>query len=223
MIGIYRIYRKSDGRSYIGKSINIEQRISGHFSDKRQNCPLIARAISKHGIDSFDVEILEICSEENLNHRESHWIATMDSIAPNGYNLRSGGEGGNFHLTTKQKMRKAALNRFSNKEDHPSFGKPRSQSTREKIRKTLTGRYSGTKNPFYGKNHSESTKRKIGSQSKGRNVGMKSSQFRKDLRQQAKKIYNLYQAGKSYRFLGRHFNTSGATIKKVINEYQHGK
>jgi hypothetical protein len=41
------------------------------------------------------------------------------------------------------------------------IGKPRSEETRQKLSKALTGRFVGENNPFYGKHHTDETKKKI--------------------------------------------------------------
>jgi predicted GIY-YIG superfamily endonuclease len=38
-VGIYRIYNKITGRSYVGQSSNIENRIKQHFSKIRSSFP----------------------------------------------------------------------------------------------------------------------------------------------------------------------------------------
>ena len=35
-------------------------------------------------------EVIEECSNNLLNDREQHWIRELDTLAPKGYNLRSG-------------------------------------------------------------------------------------------------------------------------------------
>lgn len=49
-------------------------------------------AINKYGIENFTFEIIEECSEEQLNNRERYWIAYYDTYH-NGYNRTVGGEG----------------------------------------------------------------------------------------------------------------------------------
>lgn len=49
-------------------------------------------ALEKYGNDYFNVEILELCDESNLNSREEFWIQTLNTTAPNGYNLTKGGD-----------------------------------------------------------------------------------------------------------------------------------
>lgn len=46
-------------------------------------------------------------------------------------------------------------------ENHPSYGKPRSDETREKLRMAMLGKFDGEKHPQYGKKRSEETCRKM--------------------------------------------------------------
>ena len=55
-------------------------------------------------------------------------------------------------------MKQHALKRFSNKENHPNFGKPLSEKTKENIRKALKGR---SYNELHGKEKAKEIKTKI--------------------------------------------------------------
>lgn len=78
--GIYRITNKVNGHMYIGMSKDIKSRIKNHYSHglngKRQDDldkPLY-KAFKKYGIENFDWDILEECSEDKLKEREIYWI-----------------------------------------------------------------------------------------------------------------------------------------------------
>ena len=72
MIGIYKITKKSNGKSYIGQSNDIERRINEH---KYKIDLAIDQAINKYGIDAFEYEIIEECELSQLDEREKYWIA----------------------------------------------------------------------------------------------------------------------------------------------------
>ena len=55
---IYRIYNRINGKSYIGKSINPDERIYKHLNG-RGGSPVLRHALKKYGKDAFCVEILE--------------------------------------------------------------------------------------------------------------------------------------------------------------------
>ena len=153
LIGIYAIRCLPTGKQYIGQSTNIKDRISVHLS-KGCNCRYLTRAIKKYERHNFVSEILELCSESILDDRESHWISTLDTVAPNGLNLAYGGEGGG----RRSKETKRLMSEKKSGKNHPlygkrgkechMYGKTRSKETRQKIANTLKGRYTGKDNPF---------------------------------------------------------------------------
>ena len=67
MIGIYKITKKENGKSYIGQSNDIERRFSEHKT--KIDIP-IEIAIKKYGADAFDFEVIEECETSQLNERE---------------------------------------------------------------------------------------------------------------------------------------------------------
>ena len=64
MIGIYKITKKSNGKSYIGQSNDIYRRFNEHKYKKEL---AIDQAIQKYGADAFDFEVLEECSLNELD------------------------------------------------------------------------------------------------------------------------------------------------------------
>lgn len=102
LAGIYVITHIQTGRKYVGQSFDADSRIkhyrygSGHAE--------IGRAIKEHGIDAFSFEVIErIHDEKQLSDREAHWIATLGTVSPNGFNMKSCGitkfHHGREHLT----------------------------------------------------------------------------------------------------------------------------
>ena len=90
---IYKITSLINYMIYVGKTTRpLKERISEHCRQK--NSSLIDRAVQKHGIENFKIEILEQCETiEQLNEREIFWIATLNCKKPNGYNMTDGGDG----------------------------------------------------------------------------------------------------------------------------------
>lgn len=90
MIGIYKITNLTNGNSYIGQSIDIEQRLKQHFRNAFNththtfHYPL-SRAIRKYGVDNFKTEILENTSVEELTLKEQYWIDYYNTLTK-GYN-----------------------------------------------------------------------------------------------------------------------------------------
>lgn len=91
MIGIYKITKKENGKAYIGQSNNIERRFTQHcYKGEKARIPLDV-AIKKYGKDAFTFEVIEECTPEQLNERESYWIKYYDTVK-NGYNCSEGGD-----------------------------------------------------------------------------------------------------------------------------------
>ena len=88
MIGIYKITKKENGKSYIGQSNDIKRRFQEHKTKK--DIP-IELAIQKYGVDAFDFEILEECELSELDTKEVYWIAYYNTFKGIGYNCNSGG------------------------------------------------------------------------------------------------------------------------------------
>lgn len=88
MIGIYKITKKENGKSYIGQSNDIERRFSEHKI--KINIP-IEVVIKKYGTDAFNFEIIEECPLDKLDEREKYWIAFYNTYKEFGYNCNEGG------------------------------------------------------------------------------------------------------------------------------------
>lgn len=94
--GIYGITNKINGKKYIGKAKNIEDRWKDHtYKSRWKRFPnkTLYRAFQKYGIENFAFEIIEECEESVQNERERYWIAYYNS-KKNGYNETDGGDGG---------------------------------------------------------------------------------------------------------------------------------
>lgn len=91
--GIYKITNTINQKSYIGQSLNIEERWKRHkwYQVKYAKYPLYL-AFNKYGIDKFQFEILEECSRDQLDEREMFYISKYDTYN-NGYNQTLGGSG----------------------------------------------------------------------------------------------------------------------------------
>lgn len=75
MVGIYKITSPT-GKIYIGQSINIDNRKRIYkYSNSYTNSigPKIYNSINKHGWDQHQHGLIEECSIEQLNERETYW------------------------------------------------------------------------------------------------------------------------------------------------------
>ena len=98
---IYKTTNRINNKIYIGKSIKNNPLYKGSGT-------LIKRALSKYGNENFDKEILITCKDLNtLNYLEKFFISIFDSQNKDiGYNISSGGDGGNIieNMNNKQKI-----------------------------------------------------------------------------------------------------------------------
>lgn len=72
MIGIYKIISPT-GKIYIGQSINIKQRWGIYKNLNCQSQIRLYNSLNKYGFENHILEIIEECSLENLNKRETFW------------------------------------------------------------------------------------------------------------------------------------------------------
>lgn len=78
--GIYCIVNTDNQKKYVGSSKNIYQRLQKHRAYLRKNMhenKKLQNSWNKHGEDSFQYFILELCPEEQLLEREQFHIDTM--------------------------------------------------------------------------------------------------------------------------------------------------
>lgn len=86
--GVYRWINKITGKSYIGSSINLGNRLRDYFNysflilPKNKNM-LIFKSLLKYGYCNFELEILEYCLKEKTREREQYYL---DLIKPE-YNI----------------------------------------------------------------------------------------------------------------------------------------
>jgi len=76
------------------------------------------KAVNKYGKESFIKEIIEICdSKELLNEREIFWIKFYNSTdRKTGYNISTGGNGGNLGKLVNEKISNQAKGRIMAKD-----------------------------------------------------------------------------------------------------------
>lgn len=171
----------------IYKTINLKNNKYYIGQDKKNNPEylgsglLLNRAIKKYGRENFTKEILCECkTKKELNDMEIYWIKISNSISPNGYNISTGGEGGdNFtNNPNKEIIRKKCI------------------SSANKISKQNSLRNKGENNPFFNKKHSKKTRKKMSISKKGKKVwnkGLKNCFSKETLNKMSSS-----QKGKSY-------------------------
>lgn len=133
-MSIYLITNSITGKPYIGQTastsldrFNEHKRCARHYQrvmanpDKynyKGSCTYLYRAMNKYGFDNFEMLTLANCDEDKLDELEIHWIRELGSLAPNGYNLTTGG--GHFHHCdlTKQTISKKVKETMTNNIDN---------------------------------------------------------------------------------------------------------
>lgn len=154
---IYKITNTVNGKVYVGQTVQkLRMRWALHkHQSLNRNRPLY-RAMRKYGISKFIIEELEVfptgTNKERFDVREVFWIKELNSMAPNGYNLTSGGNG-KFFLSKETKARIS----------QSKVGIPRSPETVEKMRRAALGNTNRR-----GAILSESTRAKISQSQIGR-------------------------------------------------------
>ena len=141
---VYKITNLLDDKKYVGQTIfSLEHRWKQHQS-KRSDCRYLKHAIQKYGKDNFEIKILSRCiSTEEMNHREQYYIKLFNTLAPNGYNLLSGGKNRKASIDTKKKMSESHKKSWTQerklKQSLATKGKKHSKEHKLKISAGLMG------------------------------------------------------------------------------------
>jgi group I intron endonuclease len=122
---IYKIVNKVTNKIYIGQTTSdLEERWKGHCKSS-SHCVYLKNAMNKYGKENFELKLICICFDSDLNNYEKEYIKKYDCVVPNGYNLKYGGENGGKHSDiVKQKisesMKKITSKKINSKEfqDH---------------------------------------------------------------------------------------------------------
>ncbi len=176
--GIYKIRNLKNNKLYIGSAAGkgFCNRWNLHRKQLENDCHhsvKLQRAWNKYSADAFIFEIIEECEPELCLEREQHYFDTILFASCNdkrfnqlGYNIcRVAGNTRGQQVWLGKKRSKETCRKMSiamsgennpmygvRGKDHPSYGKPRSDETRQKIREACLGK---------GFPHSEETKEKI--------------------------------------------------------------
>lgn len=146
--GIYAILCAENGKLYIGRSMDMVNRKSRHFTSLRKNVhhnKSLQYDYNVYGEGRFSFIILEHVSPEILREREEHWI--LENI-DRSYNLVLGSSGLTGYLHTEESKVKMSEwqkdRRFSEEhkkklsESHKGYQMPQEQ--KDKIRAANKGR-----------------------------------------------------------------------------------
>lgn len=142
---IYLVTNKINGKQYVG-----QHKYDGVGLDKRYigSGVLLHKAYDRYGIENFTMELLEECSDEDLNPLEQLYIEHYNTLKPNGYNLTKGGDGVYGFTFSPESIEKLSLSHKGKRLSPETIEKMRqsrighitSDETKQKISNALTGR-----------------------------------------------------------------------------------
>jgi len=149
---IYCVTNKLNNKSYVGQSVDPQERWSKHILDAIRKIGKTAaskkfafqNAIAKYGQDNFTWQIIEeIETLEDANDAEEFYISYLGTLAPNGYNLLPGGNNRHPNANTKKKIsdKLKIVGSFVGKRGaaHPNFGRKITEEIKIKQRVKLSG------------------------------------------------------------------------------------
>ena len=150
---IYRYTNQINGMTYIGQTWDIANRRKYHESLSSKSCPRFLHALKKHGVDAFDFDIITTATNQGmLDALEMCYITVLNTLSPNGYNLKTGGYGGKHSDETKAKVAKAQRLKWEDDKyrekglkqvqemSQSNIGKHRSIETRTKMSESSKGK-----------------------------------------------------------------------------------
>lgn len=150
MQGIYKITNIITGEEYVGQSVDIKKRWYEHKRKLNNATHSLKISFKKFGIDKFEFIVLELCEQESLNERETHWINKLkpvfNSFKGGGYTRREISHETLEKLSTKAKAQWNALSMEKKTEyltkylTGPKIGHLVSEETREKLRQANLGK-----------------------------------------------------------------------------------
>lgn len=84
---VYKLTNTVTGKFYIGSTYNLKSRMKYHrYSYDRNPNKELGADIAKYGWDSFEVEVLEECTRENVREHERFYIDSLNAVEV-GYNI----------------------------------------------------------------------------------------------------------------------------------------
>ena len=162
---VYCLTNRVNGKKYIGITNNLKRRWRRHCFRNSA----IGYAIRKYGRDNFRISVLysslPLLTAQVL---EGRLIVEMNTLAPSGYNIASGGKGGSNPVAGLTDAQKAERNR---KISEGNQGQKRSALQRRRISESLRGEKNprfGKPGTMLGKEHTPEAKVKLSEAARGR-------------------------------------------------------
>ena len=145
---VYLIRNTLNGKGYVGQTRRpLAVRVAQHANESRTKTSAIGCAMRRYGRDAFEVEVLTECEDQDkLNAAEAYFVRKLNTMSPNGYNIRPGG-GPQTPLSPESRRKLAEAKRgikqapeVIEKRIAPLRGRARSAQTKRKISAALKGR-----------------------------------------------------------------------------------
>ena len=167
---IYKISNNFNAQVYVGQTWRpLDKRFKEHAINS--GSPKLHNSIIKHGSSNFTIELLWECecTQAELDTKEMEFITQLQTLSPNGYNLKEGGSGGKLSAESREKMRASHLGKILSLEtiskialasigNTNSLGRVLSEETKQLIGNCN----SGSSSHWYGKRGGEHpTARKV--------------------------------------------------------------
>ncbi|APC25804.1 GIY-YIG catalytic containing endonuclease [Only Syngen Nebraska virus 5] len=155
--------RRKTGKQYVGVTTRpIDQRFREHCSED-SGCTKLRNAIQKHGVGAFDFEYFEWVDPWDLAYIEKILVDELESLSPNGYNLKEGGGNyGSLSEEVKKKLSDAHTGKTHTEETKKQMSEAHIGKTfTEASKKKMSEAKSGPNNPMFGKTHTEDAKKKL--------------------------------------------------------------
>jgi len=138
---VYLVTNLINGKHYVGKAHNVEQRWKAHVAGSNGNT-LLTKAIRKYGAAAFDVKVLETHLEEEQCLLSE--IRLIDEYKANvfkwgadaGYNQTDGGDGRSGHVPSIETRKKISAS---------MSGRVRTLAHRQALSHALKGKMAGYK------------------------------------------------------------------------------
>lgn len=127
---IYVVENTINGKKYVGQTVQpLKVRWQRHCRKEQSGCVALASAIAKYGADAFKVsEVAQASTKEELNSLEAQLVVALGTVAPGGYNLRSGGGSKGRHSSGSKEKMAVAHRSPENMEIHAAQSKARWQN-----------------------------------------------------------------------------------------------
>lgn len=137
---VYLVTNKVNGKQYVGQTIHSLSRRWSWHCHYSSGCLALHSAIEKYGPDNFEIRVIDEAKDrDELDEKETMWIERLNTLAPNGYNLKTGGKHCTYSAESLEKMSRAHKGLLVG-EKNPNYGKKLTAEQRAEIGRHSKGR-----------------------------------------------------------------------------------